>query len=974
MTPAVTPAYTPSDDTVEEVAMPANDGSPPPAPIGMVRPKHTALMFTGKDVSEFLQEYNRQTTNAKYTGPTKVSVLPDYVDASDRYLLLMVKRMKGYKEMDWEMLQKSMKEHWSDQDTSVHMGKRAYLQAYIQESLRVWPGLRDYYAQFMLSAEKCVENGEIVEEEIGLLFFRGLPKNDKEVVMFQMPGGPSGGNKDSYDADLMFKYLKDYHKKKERLDELHQSDTGGADARLRQIIEENRKATFTPKDVRDAVRQVQQAQEQQQKQLPADVDPEIDDLIKSLGDLKIGMAAVNMLQAHQDIGRLLSRPSNYAYFVSRATIHGMSTERNDGTFISGAPINVNTSRGVRRVGNGEMRDTCNMCGKAGHMVRDCVDWNDLLHNGWISFTFDPERRMKTYFFGPYRERLDEIKERCPPTYQLDWVKAKIREFFNVTDDVMDQPASQVRPEKFKGDSRDRRYSPRGSDPAYQKSANMITQHGYSMGEGNLMGDFQHFQGALMRPGSEDDFTTLDEIDTRSIILNAHVDGGRDTLEANAASRPKPKDTAARDADGVRDGQIKKRGRPKKYTASHRDGLSDIDDIPSIGRSQDTDMGGDDSFQSHEGWSEIPYVSQPHDDPFTIVKPSHDSMPKNLSIDPQLLQQGKKKKAVKFVGPLDGPELRDLAQGHPTRIAAALLSQEVRGLTVTDLLSQAGVRKQMRDLLFDLESGGGGGASVNMLSAAAATESGWASEHPDSVKLGDARATPPPTDSEDDTHDLSGLFAIPEEFCYSMGVNHANFQRVGAQTRHEVNGRGDTWHDDLDKIQSRHVRGDQRRAGLVQVTTELPECWVTVFGHAVKCLIDTGAQMNILRLSAARALKIPYEIMEQKLGEPPQGVTSANGTHDPFVGTAYNIPIKIGAVTTRTTFRIMANLSRSAILGGPWCAAARIAIQYNAFGRVTCRVLSEDGQHNTVFVASDPTPHHPAHLDVYEEDDENPENE
>ena len=147
----------------------------------------------------------------------------------------------------------------------------------------------------MVSAEKCVENQEIVEDEIGLLFFRGLPKNDKEVVMFQMPGGPSGGSKDSYDADLMFKYLKEYHKKKERLNELHQSDTGGADARLRQIIEENKKATFTPKDVRDAVRQVQQAQEQQQKQLPANVDPKIEDLIKSLGNLKIGIATINIL-------------------------------------------------------------------------------------------------------------------------------------------------------------------------------------------------------------------------------------------------------------------------------------------------------------------------------------------------------------------------------------------------------------------------------------------------------------------------------------------------------------------------------------------------------------------------------------------------------------------------------------------------------------------------------------------------------
>lgn len=77
---------------------------------------------------------------------------------------------------------------------------------------------------------------------------------------------------------------------------------------------------------------------------------------------------------------------------------------------------------------------------------------------------------------------------------------------------------------------------------------------------------------------------------------------------------------------------------------------------------------------------------------------------------------------------------------------------------------------------------------------------------------------------------------------------------------------------------------------------------------MKCLIDTGAQMNILRLSAARAIKILYEIMQQKPSKPPQGVTSANGTHNPFVGTAFNVPICIGLVTTLTTFRLVVNVT------------------------------------------------------------------
>ncbi|KAH6852801.1 hypothetical protein B0T12DRAFT_354590, partial [Alternaria alternata] len=179
---------------------------------------------------------------------------------------------------------------------------------------------------------------------------------------------------------------------------------------------------------------------------------------------------------------------------------------------------------------------------------------------------------------------------------------------------------------------------------------------------------------------------------------------------------------------------------------------------------------------------------------------------------------------------------------------------------------------------------------------------------------------------------------------------------------------DTWIEEFDNLPAKAVRNAHRRQGLVYVQSDLPECWVTVNGNSMKCLIDTGAQMNILRLSAARAMKILYEVMQHKPGEPPQGVTSANGTHDPFVGTAFNVPIRIGSVTTLTTFRLVANVTRSAILGGPWCACAKITIQYNAIGRVTCKIVSEDGFRNTVFIASNPAPHHPSQTTTDEDEE------
>ncbi|KAF1934649.1 hypothetical protein EJ02DRAFT_429153 [Clathrospora elynae] len=119
-------------------------------------------------------------------------------------------------------------------------------------------------------------------------------------------------------------------------------------------------------------------------------------------------------------------------------------------------------------------------------------------------------------------------------------------------------------------------------------------------------------------------------------------------------------------------------------------------------------------------------------------------------------------------------------------------------------------------------------------------------------------------------------------------------------------------------------------------------------------------MNLLRVSAANALKIPYEEANPDITNR-EGVISANGSMDPFIGTAWDVPLKIGQVTTNTHFWIIKNLTRSAILGAPWCASSRLGLQYNVFGRVTCRILDPTGKRNATFIASDPAPHHPKNM-------------
>jgi hypothetical protein len=61
--------------------------------------------------------------------------------------------------------------------------------------------------------------------------------------------------------------------------------------------------------------------------------------------------------------------------------------------------------------------------------------------GWISFSYDRDSRRTTWFYGPNYKRLGEIREVLLPSLQLHWLRGKIRDFFEVTDDVLDTPAS-----------------------------------------------------------------------------------------------------------------------------------------------------------------------------------------------------------------------------------------------------------------------------------------------------------------------------------------------------------------------------------------------------------------------------------------------------------------------------------------------------------------------------------------------------
>jgi hypothetical protein len=979
-----------------------------------------ALLFDGKEITEFLDEYNRQADNAGLTSVQKLHLLPDYCDSTRR---TFVKKMKSYVDVKWDQLQEDMKEHWRDNDTAQRRGTRAYLEAYVRQSSQSFPGISDYYTNFLVISDAGIASKQVHEAERGFLFFKGLPRTDKELVLFSMPEPrPDGVDVATYDMDDIYKYVRKVYRQREGIKQTSYSQAEEDARRAQLAVQESR--SIGAEEIQTAVQDLKELQNKAKiSTLPPGVDQEVQDLIDAMKGAKISAVEVESLSRHPSLGALLRDGRNYVYFLSQVTNWGTSANaeaqhegssqetarqpkilsRNDGSFITDQPRNIDPQAGTIVYKGREMRQSCNMCGSLEHLMRNCPDYLDLIAMGWISFTYDRDTRYTTWYFGPTHKRFREVGGRPPPTYKLDWIIGKIQEFFEVTVDVLKKPASVCKPELFGGlDSR----------PAvHQAQKNSTPMKTVNSGQGNTVTikrkgrddpaaevSLAEFQTGRILGVEDDEVIALDHIDVKDIVLSRSAEANT-ISSANAATRERDGEESRTDKvlDRVRHGQLqKKKGRPRKSFDASRVSRQDLEDSvhPTPGASMEDDELGMDDAQN------IPYPSQLHDHPFAVVKPpSQTSDFRNLSADPDNLQPARKKK-VQIEG-LDDDDLRAMLQLRPNRIPTAMLKQEVRGVTIADLLGQPSIRKFVEGLFDEEPIRGSEANTVSVLTSniVECEETGQSAvgrflkrnlpgaDWPDPLitppstsqptpdtELALCRYVAPPFPLKNDTQ-LSGEVALSafsleeDEFPYEEVNTLAETHLVG-QTRHRTTGTWDTWNDTLDNITHRDHNDMQRAKGLALVQNELPTCWATVGVGAIRCLIDTGAQMNLLRRTAALALRLPYE--QNDMSRQKDGVISANGSMDPFVGTAWNIPVKIGQVTIMTHFRIIENLTRSAILGAPWCSAARLSLQYNVFGRVTCRILDSTGNKNVIFIASDPAPGHPRQMEAVddEEDSEN----
>ncbi|KAF1937914.1 hypothetical protein EJ02DRAFT_458333 [Clathrospora elynae] len=443
-----------------------------------------------------------------------------------------MKRLKSYVNVNWEQLQEDMKEHWRDSDTSQQRGTRAYLEAYVRECSQTFPGISEYYTNFLVISDACILAKQVHESEQGYLFVRGLPRADKEEVFMRMENGPKEIDVGTFDMDRIYNFVRRLYCQREGIMQTSFSQAE-EDARRAQIaVEASRRVT--PSDIRAAVKDLQANRRLENKStLPQGVDQEVQDLIDAMAGTKISTAEVESLAKHPAVGPLLREGKNYVYFLSQVTYASASPlpettnrprailSRNDGSFLTEQPRNVyNQQGGGNYQGQGKpspSNSECNMCNERGHYVKDCELYRNLNKMGWISYTFDRDTRQVTYYYGLQHKQFGEIKGPVPYRNQLYWLKEKIRDFFEVTDDMLDQPASSVKAEMFDG---------MDSLTIKQRGARSPAPED----------ELAEFQERRMFPSHDPEpLISLDYIDARDIVL-AEPNSGQVHSTAFAATR------------------------------------------------------------------------------------------------------------------------------------------------------------------------------------------------------------------------------------------------------------------------------------------------------------------------------------------------------------------------------------------------------------------------------------------------------
>jgi hypothetical protein len=331
------------------------------------------------------------------------------------------------------------------------------------------------------------------------------------------------------------------------------------------------------------------------------------------------------------------------------------------------------------------------------------------------------------------------------------LQEKIQNFFKVTNNIIDQPASAVKPELFDRIDSQPQYQGSNNRPSashqiaadHPRQGNTVTIKRRGHIDRTPEVKLEEFQiNQMLTYDNTAEIIALDYINAQDIVIG-RPDLSSSTVQAVTRNQEKSSQRTNKVLDQVRQGQIRKAQKKKNQVTDEELRRSQLSKEPTIRSSiktdedqimQDAQPPTDDSFT-------VPYPSQAHNYPFSVVRPPEITPDlRHISADPDNLQPLQKKK-VQVKG-IENKELRNLLRSHPNRIPTAILKQEVRRVTIADLLSQGTIRRHVEELLSSKTERSVRNSEVNNLGYISRDASASASVRPtNQVEFGSLKAHP-----------------------------------------------------------------------------------------------------------------------------------------------------------------------------------------------------------------------------------------
>lgn len=139
------------------------------------------------------------------------------------------------------------------------------------------------------------------------------------------------------------------------------------------------------------------------------------------------------------------------------------------------------------------------------------------------------------------------------------------------------------------------------------------------------------------------------------------------------------------------------------------------------------------------------------------------------------------------------------------------------------------------------------------------------------------------------------------------------------------------------------------AGNAVFRAEVPAVDMAIGKIKVTCLIDSGADINVMREDIAEKSGVPIGNL------PPELLTlrmiTASGGKASFSGFCMSVPVSIGGITICTPMLTSKSLSHACILGEPWACRASLETARTPTGIIKCSIRSEDGMSTVRFNAT-----------------------